>query len=70
MKNIKSRSVNRKRPIRSYRCDGCGLVRKLHPGRHWHTCGGIQWEMDDVRLSAAVDAAVLAAMAALAAGKL
>lgn len=65
-KNIKSRHVDRKRPVREYRCDGCDLVKKLRPGRHWHTCEGVQWEMMDVRLSAVVEAAVGAAMAHLA----
>lgn len=55
---IQSRNVDKKAPLRRYRCDGCGITRRLHPGLHWHTCGGMEWCLSDVLISASVKAAV------------
>ncbi len=66
MSRIKSRGVDKKRPLRAYVCPNCPMTKRLRPGRHWHTCQGYEWELEDVAMSAGIAACVATAFHALA----
>lgn len=62
---IASRCTDPTQPKRAYRCSGCDAVFKLHPGKHWHTCEGYEWNMHEVKHEQSIERAVKNALAGL-----